>query len=80
MDEITEAKWLDAIEDMYGVRLGPNQLYVDRGYVYAGSEYVATPGRSLDPEDATDWAKSIAHFPRGLKRLVESSLIQRLAQ
>lgn len=46
MDELTEAKWLDAIEDMYGVHLGPNQLYVQRGYIYAGSEYVATPGKT----------------------------------
>jgi hypothetical protein len=66
-----EERWLDRIERDYGVRLGAGQLYVDRGrgYVYAGSEYVARVGATDEPEDAREWTDSIGHFPRGTGRL-----------
>ena len=61
---MNDAAWLDAIEDQYGVRLGPGQIYDQRGQVYAGSEYVATLGSTDDPQDATQWSDSLNHMPR----------------
>jgi hypothetical protein len=67
---IIEAEWLDAIERDYGVRLSPRQMYADaRGRVYAGSEYVARLGKSVHPDDASDWTPSIGHMPRGANRM-----------
>jgi hypothetical protein len=65
MDNLTRRAWLDAIEDRYGLRLRhENDVYVQRGFVYAGSEYVARLGRTADPADAIEWTASIGAFER----------------
>lgn len=71
--ELNEEAWLGWIEETYGVVLGDGQLYVDgrNRFVYAGSEYIARVGHDGEPENATDWAESIAHRPRHLKTTEE---------
>lgn len=66
-----DTTWRAAIEDAYGVSLGAGQVYADRrrGFVYAASEYVAKLGATDAPEDATEWADTIAHRPRHTKTI-----------
>lgn len=67
MSEDTERQWLDTIEEMYGIRLAPGQLYInDRDWLYAGSEFICCNAQD-GPENANQWTPQIAHFPRGLK-------------
>lgn len=68
-----EQAWLDAIESMYGVRLGEGQLYHSRNMIYAGSEFICRcfhPNKH--PDNAVEWTSSIGHFPKGTGRLVNS--------
>ncbi len=67
MNEEIEQEWLDKIEQMYGVRLGPGQMYItSKGSLYAGSEFVCA-NADKGPDEATQWTAQISHFPRGLK-------------
>ena len=67
MQSELEQQWLDKIEQMYGVRLGPGQMHISqKGWLYAGSEYICA-NADKGPEEATQWTEQIAHFPRGLK-------------
>jgi len=69
LPKLDQMEWLDAIEKMYGVRLGyqefGSQVYADkRRYVYAASEYVCKlAADSTSPEDATEWSDSLCHRP-----------------
>ncbi len=61
-----EQEYLDEIEQMYGVRLGPGQMYISsRGVLYAGSEYICANAEN-GPSEAIRWTEQISHFPRGL--------------
>lgn len=67
LSETEREAWLAEIERRYdGLTFRrPNEVFADsrRGYVYAGSEYVATLGATNDPADARDWAPSILAIP-----------------
>jgi len=71
--QLDEATWLDAIEDVYGVRLSEGtRPYATKVkgefYVYAGSEFVAVlDGRNTDPEAVKEWSENLGHMPRGGK-------------